>query len=184
MTSPDCGTAIPYSTKRCNLRLSGVELVIGRLPSFTGHRFRTYALRAAGVSAARSTLFWGMPQLVGPGDVCSRLTIGVHSGFNVGCYFGLDDTIQIGNHVSVGHDVMFLTRTYATGPTAQRAGASICAPIVVEDGVWLGARCTIMPGVRIGAGAVVGAAEVVAQDIAADTMLVGGRVISVSQWRK
>ncbi len=38
-------------------------------------------------------------------------------------------------------------------------------PIVIEDFVWLGANCIVLPGVRIGRGAVVGAGSVVTKDV-------------------
>lgn len=37
--------------------------------------------------------------------------------------------------------------------------------IVVEDDVWIGANATILPGVRIGRGAIIGAGTVVNQDV-------------------
>jgi maltose O-acetyltransferase len=39
-------------------------------------------------------------------------------------------------------------------------------PTVVEDDVWLGARAVVMPGIRIGTGAIVGAGAVVTRDVA------------------
>ena len=39
------------------------------------------------------------------------------------------------------------------------------APIVIKDGAWLGARVTVLPGVTIGQGAVIGAGSVVTKDI-------------------
>ena len=38
-------------------------------------------------------------------------------------------------------------------------------PIEIEDSVWLGAGCIVMPGVRIGRGTVVGAGSVVTRDL-------------------
>jgi acetyltransferase-like isoleucine patch superfamily enzyme len=48
-----------------------------------------------------------------------------------------------------------------------------CAPIHIEDDVWLGARVTVLPGVRIGTGAVIGAGAVVTEDIPARAIAVG-----------
>ena len=84
------------------------EPLLSRLPSFVGGRVMSLTLRAAGVRLGKASSFWGAPRLNGPGDFPSRLSIGEHCGFNVGCYFELDDTITIDDHVSVGHDVMFL----------------------------------------------------------------------------
>jgi carbonic anhydrase/acetyltransferase-like protein (isoleucine patch superfamily) len=40
-----------------------------------------------------------------------------------------------------------------------------CRPIVVEDCVWIGANCLVMPGVTIGRGTVIGAGSIVTKDI-------------------
>ena len=45
--------------------------------------------------------------------------------------------------------------------------------IVVGDGVWIGARATILPGVQIGDGAVVAAGAVVTRDVAANSLVAG-----------
>lgn len=41
----------------------------------------------------------------------------------------------------------------------------ICKSIIIEDFVWLGSRVTILPGVRIGEGAIIQAGAVVSCDI-------------------
>ena len=45
--------------------------------------------------------------------------------------------------------------------------------IVLEDNVWLGGNVVILPGVRIGEGAVIGAGAVVTRDIAPFSIAVG-----------
>ena len=57
------------------------------------------------------------------------------------------------------------------------------APIVVGDGAWIGARCTILPGVTIGAGAVIGANMVIESDVPPHTLLMGKQKISLAKWR-
>lgn len=46
-------------------------------------------------------------------------------------------------------------------------------PVTVEDDVWIGMNCTILPGVTIGRGAIVAAGAVVRSDVAPYT-IVGG----------
>ena len=46
-------------------------------------------------------------------------------------------------------------------------------PIVIEDKVWIGIGATVLPGVRIGYGAIVGANSVVTHDVPPMTV-VGG----------
>lgn len=52
-------------------------------------------------------------------------------------------------------------------------GVSLSAPITIEDGCWIGASVTILPGVRIGKGCVIAAGAVVTHDVE-DNTLVGG----------
>src|SRR4051812_27325796 len=110
------------------------EQVLGRCPPFVAARATTLALRANGVRIGRASVFWGMPTLVGPRSVCSRLSVGTYCGFNARCYFELEDTINIGDHVAVGQDVMFLTRTYDTSDPQRRGGAPRSAPIEIGNG--------------------------------------------------
>jgi maltose O-acetyltransferase len=164
-------------------RLLAVNAFFGWVPNFVASRGRTAALRAAGIEIGKSTVFFGLPTLLGSGDVTSRLRIGQYCGFNKGSLFDLEAPVTLGDHVAVGHDVMFLTRTHSVGPAVQRAGDVVCAPITIGDGVWLGARSVVMPGVTIGAGSVIGAGIVVSQDIAENTLFVGTQKVSIARWR-
>jgi len=55
----------------------------------------------------------------------------------------------------------------------------IAQPVVLEDEVWLGAGVSVLPGVRIGRGAVIGAGAVVTHDVPPYAVVVGvpGRVL-------
>lgn len=81
--------------------------------------------------------------------------------------------------VTIGDDVLMASKIFITDcshgsfdggpdmtphvPPANRP--LVTAPVVIEDRVWLGDGVVIMPGVRIGAGSVIGANAVVTRDI-------------------
>jgi acetyltransferase-like isoleucine patch superfamily enzyme len=46
-------------------------------------------------------------------------------------------------------------------------------PIVIENNVWIGLNCTILKGVRIGEGAIIGAGSVVREDVPARCVVMG-----------
>ena len=56
---------------------------------------------------------------------------------------------------------------------ANRAGEHRNLPIEIGAGVWIGARAVILPGVKVGDGAVIAAGAVVTKDVAANTLVVG-----------
>jgi maltose O-acetyltransferase len=170
-------------TGRFQLRLRIAQFLVGLLPSFFANRLRIIVLRAAGFRIGQGTILWGMPTIIGSGNLQELLSIGHDCGFNVGCFLDLHAPITIGNHVGIGHDVLILTSTYKVGPGRQRAGPLVHAPVVIEDGAWVGARCTIMPGVTIGAGSVIGATMVVSNDVPPNTLLIGPQKISLAKWR-
>jgi acetyltransferase-like isoleucine patch superfamily enzyme len=79
---------------------------------------------------------------------------------NGGVQLGAD--VMIAAHsclTSVGHGHAELSRPMMQQPIE-------VAPIVVEDDVWIGMNCTILPGVRIGRGAIVAAGALVRRDVA------------------
>jgi len=166
-----------------HLRLLAFEAMFRGLPPFVANRLRTSALRATGVKIGSASIFWGMPRLVGTGAITRRLRIGTYCGFNEGCFFDLEAEISIGDHVALGHDVMLLSRSSRTGSAAQRAGATLAAPIVIGDGVWLGSRAVVLAGVSVGKSSVIGAGVVVTKDVPENTLLAGGPPVSIARWR-
>lgn len=68
---------------------------------------------------------------------------------------------------------MFYLRQSRIGSPQKRAGVNKYGDIIVEDGAWIGANVTILPGVRIGTGAVVAAGAVVCKSVR-NNELVGG----------
>lgn len=66
-----------------------------------------------------------------------------------------------------GHDLSFEN----VAKRVETFGSS--EPVVIEDFVWIGANCIILPGVRVGKGSVIGAGSVVARDVPPMSLVAG-----------
>jgi maltose O-acetyltransferase len=103
-----------------------------------------------------------------------RISIGNNSGLGRLCEVHGD--LTIGDNVLIAPEVLFYTRNHEFSSVDRpiiTQGYGQEKAIVIEDDVWLGRRAVIMPGVRIGTGAVVAACSVVTKDIIAYD-IVGG----------
>ena len=101
----------------------------------------------------------------------------VHLGSHVYVNYNLtlvDDThIYIGDHVMIAPNVVIATGTHPIHPELRRKEAQFNLPVHIQDNVWLGAGCLVMPSVTIGENSVIGAGSVVTKDIPANVVAVG-----------
>ena len=102
-----------------------------------------------------------------------RLSIGHGSYINYRCFLDLGDNITIGDNCSIAFNVTFINSTHELGPKERRAWEVKSHPIIVGNGVWIGANVTIMPGVTIGNGCVVGSGSLVVKDCEPNSMYYG-----------
>ena len=77
-----------------------------------------------------------------------------------------------GNNCLIGPDVGFYTAGHRLQPEG-RTHDGYGIPITIGNDVWIGQHVTIMPGVHIGDGAIIGANSVVASDIPPYAVAVG-----------
>lgn len=90
----------------------------------------------------------------------------VNHGARIFCF----NHIKIGEHVYIGEDVLIRD---SDGHEIVGSSKPESMPIIIEDHVWIGARATVLKGVRIGEGAVVAAGAVVTRDVPPHGMAAG-----------
>lgn len=118
----------------------------------------------------------GVHLLVGKG---ATLTIGSQVEGRTSISYGTEiianENVKIGSGCMLSWDVLVMDTNIhpILEPPTQ-----IHQPVVIGDHVWLGARSTVLKGVAVGAGAIVGTAAVVVKDVAAHTA-VGGNPAKV-----
>lgn len=151
------------------------------LPDFTFPGIRARMLAAVGCDLRRGVGVLGYVHLIGPSGSAKNLRVGAGSLIGPGAAFCLDAPITIGENVSIGPKAMLYTAMHLIGGPSRRMHPSAYArPIVIEDGAWIALGALILPGVRVGRGAVVAAGAVVSKDVP-DNVLVAGNPAAVVQ---
>ena len=101
----------------------------------------------------------------------------VHFGTGVYANYNLtlidDGHIYVGNRVLFGPNVIVATATHPANPELRRYEMQYNMDVYIEDNVWIGAGVVILPGVRIGKNAVIGAGSVVTHNIPENVVAVG-----------
>jgi maltose O-acetyltransferase len=100
-----------------------------------------------------------------------HLAIGSSTFINYGTSISAHESVEIGSGCLIGNYTLIMDNDYHDMRNHLLPGAS--APIVIEDRVWLGARVTVLKGVRIGENSVIGAGSVVTKDIPAGVFAAG-----------
>jgi maltose O-acetyltransferase len=91
------------------------------------------------------------------------LAVGPTTYINYGVSISAHEQVSIGRNCQIGNYTLIMDNDYHDMNDHLLPGES--QPIVIEDNVWLGARVTVLKGVRIGEGSVVGAGAVVTRDV-------------------
>ncbi|KAJ0408200.1 hypothetical protein ATCC90586_003308 [Pythium insidiosum] len=81
--------------------------------------------------------------------------------------------IRIGARTLLGPGVQVYTASHPLDPEVRKAGLENGRPVTIEEDVWIGGNAIILPGVRIGRGAVVGAGSVVTKDVPPMSVVAG-----------
>lgn len=128
---------------------------------------RPFALRAYGMDVGRCSI---SPK-VWFGS--KRVSIGDGTFVNYDCMFNTSARVAIGSNCDIGMGTLFVTSTHELDGYKRRAGTPYAERIIIGDGVWIGARATILPGATIGSGVVIAAGAVVRGKIESNAIYAG-----------
>src|SRR5512139_311062 len=118
----------------------------------------------------------GQNSFIEPPFYCSygqNIYIGDRVFLNVLCTILDCNEVHIGHHVMIGPAVQIYTAAHHLQVETRNQGLEVAKPIVIEDNVWIGGGAILLPGVRIGRNAVVGAGAVVPRDVPPNTVVAG-----------
>ncbi len=104
-------------------------------------------------------------------DCGKNIKIGKNVFINACCRFQDQGGIEIKEGTLIGHNTTIATLNHDFNPNKRQN----ISPKHVKIGknVWIGSDCTILPGVEIGDGAIIGAGSVVTKSIPKNTIAVG-----------
>jgi acetyltransferase-like isoleucine patch superfamily enzyme len=97
--------------------------------------------------------------------------IGKNVFINSCCRFQDNGGIEIGDKTMIGPNVTIVTVNHEINPET-RINA-VPKPVKIGKNVWIGAGCTILPGVIIGENSIIGAGSVVTKDVPANIVVAG-----------
>lgn len=106
-------------------------------------------------------------------DYGYNISVGENFFMNTGCVILDGAEVSFGDDVFVAPMCGFYTAGHLLDREARAAGLEYAYPIKIGNGVWIGAQCSILPGVSIGDGSVIGAGSVVTRSIPAGVLAFG-----------
>ncbi len=123
----------------------------------------------------------------GPNSVIS---IGRDVYVNYRLHIGCCKSIDIGDGVLIGSDCLIIDHSHGgydselgSDPRQKPVERNlISSPIIIGANCWLGDRVSILPGVTIGDGCIVGVGSVVTRDLPAYTIAVGSPAVPIKKY--
>ena len=146
-----------------------VNLLMLILPHSRFFLFKRWLLRVAGCSIGDNVRIQHI-RLLG-----AHLTIGDNSfiGTETMIFGPINSRLVIGKNCDVSNRVNFILGSHEIGNFLHRASIGYGKDILVGDGAWIGFGASILPGVKIGNGAIVAAGSVVVTDVPSNTLVAG-----------
>jgi maltose O-acetyltransferase len=160
-----------------HFKLGIAQALVRCIPYGLFGNLRSIIYRWAGFKMISSKVhISGALRLDGVGNIYRKLHIEEHTFINTPCSIDLNAPVHIGRRVGIGHHVVLITTNHEIGPSESRMTSDLrTGPITIEDGAWIGACVTILPGVTVGRGAVVAAGAVVTKDVPPNAKVAGNR---------
>ncbi len=145
--------------------------ILSKIPYSWGNKLRKMVLGNLIKDLDESTSFSTDVKLLCPQKISLGKNVGIANNVILDCR----GSLKIGDDTIIGFESVILTSTHQHKDknTPIKNQGMFSKPIVIGRDVWLGARAIVMPGVKIGDGAIIGANSVVTKDVPANAIMGG-----------
>lgn len=105
----------------------------------------------------------------------NRMKIGDNTWIGQGCFFHSAGGLTIGSNVGIAPCVKIITSVHSEIPVSEPVlnNELLMRAVYIENGCDIGLGAILLPGVRIGEGAIVGAGSVVTGNVAPGSVVAG-----------
>lgn len=104
-------------------------------------------------------------------DCGKNIIVGKNVFINACCKFQDQGGITIGDNCFIGHNVTLATLNHCINPNNRATMHP--KKITIGNSVWIGSDSTILPGITIEDGAIIGAGSVVTKDVSKNSIVAG-----------
>lgn len=152
-----------------------VMLVLKVLFSLLNNRWYTYQ------KIDKSVVFCaekpGLISILYPNNV----SIGEHTVINANTHINAEGDVSIGRYVHVGRGLTIYSsnHNYRSQKSIPYDHENVKKSVMISDFVWIGANVSIVPGIRIGEGSIVGIGAVVSRDVPAGAIVAGNPAVII-----
>lgn len=151
-----------------------INAIFLQCPLNPSSKLKIMALRLFGASIGEGVILKPAINVKYPWN----LAIGDYSWIGEGVWLDSLAPITIGSNVCISQGVYFCTGNH---DWSDPAFALVVKPIVIEDGAWVGACATVLPGVKIRSHSIVAAGTVIARDTEPYMIYAGNPAVLVKE---
>ena len=119
----------------------------------------------------------GLISILSPNNV----SIGEYTVINANTHINAEGDVSIGRYVHTGRGLTIYSsnHNYRSQKSIPYDDENVRKSVIISDFVWIGANVSIVPGIRIGEGSVVGLGAVVTRDVPAGAIVAGNPAVII-----
>ena len=151
-----------------------VNIIFFMNPVIVGSSFKAWLLRRFGARIGKGVVIKPSVNIKFPW----KLQVGDHSWIGEAVWIDNLSEVIIGSHVSLSQGCLLLTGSH---DHRRERFDFLTAPIILEDGVWICARATVLGGVTCASHSVLTANSVAGSDLAPYTIYKGNPAMAVKE---